>query len=61
MSMGYLVNGVYKKKAGNASIENLPTATTQDPGLLSAEDKKKLDRLSEQTIASEETINSLFN
>lgn len=63
MSQGYIdpITKKYVKTAGNASIENLPTATNKDAGLMSVEDKKKLDTAyTTDDVASAETINSLF-
>ena len=63
MSQGYIdpITKKYIKTAGNASIENLPTATDKDPGLMSVEDKKKIDlAYTTDDIASTEIINSLF-
>ena len=63
MSQGYIdpITKKYIKTAGNASIENLPTGTDKDAGLMSVEDKKKLDTAyTTDDVASAEIINSLF-
>lgn len=62
MSMGYVLNGKYIKKAGNMSIENTPVADESTNGLMSYQDKQKLDgAYTSQDVASKETIEGLFN
>lgn len=64
MSQGYIdpITKKYIKTAGNASIENLPIATDKDPGLMSVEDKKKIDSAyTTDDIVSVEAIKSLFD
>ena len=62
MSMGYVVNGVYIKKAGNMSIENTPLATDATNGLMSYADKQKIEAMyTSEDVASKTTIESLFD
>lgn len=62
MSMGFVKDGQYIKAAGNLSMLNTPVASETTNGLMSYEDKKKVDAmLTAQDLATEEDIiNGVF-
>lgn len=63
--LGRLVNGQFKQIAGNFDIldSDVMTATSTKPGLLSVEDKKKIDKaLTSDDIADKtDILSEIFN
>lgn len=60
--LGHLIGGKFVKDIGSFGVADLPAATETTDGLMTPQDKKKLDNAySTDDVASISSIEGLFN